>query len=187
MSVRQPVVAGVDGGVGARTLALALGVTAPPAERYTPCDVLVCRGTVHSLALAEWHVDAVTRSGNHQPVILAVQTDAEGIPRNARAKLTMLEPHLHGIVRMPWVSRWREVADPYTEAGQLLRRDPAAVPKHLIKYHAAVVDVAERLMRLVTNTTPNMALYTPGSWAPQPSPAAPGSATPFAFHPAGGH
>lgn len=173
--MREPVVAGVSGGVGARTVAVALaGLTAPPG-RHAPCDVLVCRATVVSVGLAERHLVAVPG----RPV-LAVVVDVEGVPRPVAAKLKMLAPHAAGMVRLPWVSRWREIATPYAEATQLAFQQPQSLPKHLRGYATAVAGLVPLVRPLLAMPLPS-APAAPGAIAvPDPRTAFTGAAVPAA-------
>lgn len=134
MAAQQPwVVRGVAGGVGARTLAAAMGLPVRAPWQPSPCHVLVARGTVHSLAVAERDVNSVPQ----QPV-LAIVADRDGLPRTAKAKLTMLRPHISGTVVLPWVPRWREVLDPYAEARSLCAAPDERPPRYLVPYWQAL-------------------------------------------------
>ncbi|RBM18118.1 hypothetical protein DI005_20205 [Prauserella sp. PE36] len=175
-------VSGVAGGVGARTLALALGVGINPPGQHSACDVLVCRGTVHSVGLAERHVATVRR-----PVLLAVVVDGQGLPFAARAKLKMIAPHVAGMIKVPWVPRWREITDPYAEAARLASSTADEVPKHLRAYHATVMQLAHHLAATLSPAV--TAAPAPALGAAPLSPAAPPARPPS--HPfrttAGGH
>jgi hypothetical protein len=184
--MREPVVSGVAGGVGTRSVAIALGVGAYAPGTHQPCDLLVCRATVYSVTLAERHIAAAGGSP-----VLAVVVEVEGVPRAVRAKLTMLAPHTEGMVKVPWVSRWREVSNPYAEASQLAFRPADTVPKHLRDYHAAMVSLVHLVRPLVAVAQPTGLRPPPAPPPPEPRQASPGG-QPFAlpFHSittAGGH
>jgi hypothetical protein len=106
--MRQPLVAGVAGGVGTTTIAVAL--RALDWDLYiegTAVDVLVCRSTVHSLGEAH-------RSVGHTPYppILVVVDDVPdrarlaAFPSAVRARTRMVEPHVAGAVAVPFVPEW---------------------------------------------------------------------------------
>ena len=150
--MRAPIVTGVAGGVGTRTVAFALGVSARAPGRHCPCDVLVCRPTLHSVGLAERHLSAVT----DRPV-LAVTGDSAGIPRPVRAKLRMIEAYTETVVHLPHVPRWRELTNPYAEASQLTWQDTAEVAKHLRAYQAALRRLVERVRPQLAGSPPGVA------------------------------
>lgn len=154
--MRAPIVTGVAGGVGTRTVAFALGVSAHAPGQHQPCDVLVCRTTLHSVGLVERHLAAVAE----RPVLL-VTSDAGRIPRPVRAKLRMVEAYTEGAVHLPHVPRWREVVNPYADVSQLVWQGPEEVAKHLRRYHAA-------LRRLIERVRPQLAGPEPGVRAAPP-------------------
>jgi hypothetical protein len=182
--MREPVVSGVAGGVGTRTVAIALGVGAYPPGTHRPCDLLVCRATVYSVGLAERHIAAVVGCP-----VLAVVVEAEGVPRAVRAKLTMLAPHTEGMVKVPWVPRWREVSNPYAEASQLAFRPADIVAKHLRDYQAAMVALVRLVRPLVAVSPPTGVRPPPRSPEPrQVSPTGHAAALPLhSITTAGGH
>jgi hypothetical protein len=137
--MRQPLVAGVAGGVGTTTIAVAL--KALDWDLYidgTAVDVLVCRSTVYSLGEAH-------RSVGHTPYppILAVVADVPdrarlaAFPSAVRARTRMVEPHVAGAVAVPFVPEWRTRDKPYDDAARAL--DPAAeTPAWLADFAAAM-------------------------------------------------
>lgn len=146
--MREPVVCGVSGGVGARTVAFALAAGAGQPGMHRPCDVLVCRATVHSVTLAERHLAATPG----HPVLAVV--DDGPVPRPARAKLRMLGAHAEAVLHLPWVNRWREISNPYAEASRLAFQSAEQVSKHLRGYHKAVGELVTRLRPLVAQPPP---------------------------------
>jgi hypothetical protein len=75
--------------------------------------------------------------------VLAVVADVpEGarlkiLPSAVRARLRMIEPHVAGMVAVPFVSRWREVDDPCQEAAYVLAPG-SDVPRDLRDFAAAM-------------------------------------------------
>lgn len=162
--MREPIVTGVAGGAGTRTVAFALGAAAHQPGRHIRCDVLVARATVHALSLAEQHIAAT----GDRPV-LAVLAGETSTPRAVRAKLRMIDPHASAIVRLPWVGQWSVVANPYAEAHGLAFRNTEQVPKHLRNYHQAVAGLLEQVRPLLSTRTPGHPA-THGNPAPQGQP-----------------
>lgn len=148
--MREPVITGVAGGVGTRTVAIALGVPAHPPGRHQPCDVLVCRATVHAVSLAERHVAATAG----RPVLVVL--DDGPVSRPARAKLRMLSAHVEAVLHLPWVPRWREVSNPYGEACRLAFQPSEQVPKHLQGYRKALGELVGRVRPLVSGPPPGL-------------------------------
>lgn len=148
-----PLIGGVAGGVGTTTLARALraidGGIYPGAA---PVDLLVARSTMYSLGCAQ-RAAAATPA----PPILAVVAD---IPRarlsgQVKARLRMTEPHLAGLVVVPYVETWPELDDPYQEAERVLMTVVAELPKPLRGFAAAVHQLVGQLKpRLLARSGP---------------------------------
>jgi hypothetical protein len=143
--MRQPRVAGVGGGVGTTTVALAL--RARDDARYLagrPVDLLVCRTTTVSVEDA-WRAVA----GAPEPPLLAVVADVPAgtrvpvLARPVRARLEQLEPLVSALVAVPFVRAWRSTEDPYAEASHVLRAP--AVPRALREFTDAMALLVERL------------------------------------------
>jgi hypothetical protein len=141
--MRPPVVAGVGGGVGTTTLALALrghdaGTAVESAAGGATPDILACRGTVHSLCRA---ATALEHVGPGPRPVVAVTLDGSRPRGPLHARLQTLEQAASAVVLLPQVRRWRTVADPLPEAAALLV-EPHPVPRPLRAYAAAVRELA---------------------------------------------
>jgi hypothetical protein len=136
--MRPPAVAGVAGGVGTTTLAMALrGRDGGPAAA---ADVLACRATMDSLRQA---ADVLERAGPGPRPVLAVTLDGARLPRGpVRARLRVLEPETSAVVLLPHVRTWRTADDPAAEAATLLVEPVERVPWALQAYATAVHDLA---------------------------------------------
>jgi len=138
-AVRVPVVAGVAGGVGCTTVAVAL--RAWDGGRCTPAgdaDVWVSRGTAESLSLAA--TLAGRPDGRQQQPVLAVTTDGRPLPPEL---LAPLERRFGRIVPLPHVERWVDRADHLAEVAMLLTRPSDRLPRALRPYAAALRILAE--------------------------------------------
>jgi hypothetical protein len=149
-----PLIGGVAGGVGTTTLARALraidGGIYPGAA---PVDLLVARSTMYSLGCAQRAAAATPAP----PPVLAVVAD---IPRvrlsgQVKARLRMTEPHLAGLVIVPYVETWSELDDPHQEAERVLATVVAELPKPLRGFAAAVHQLVDQLKpRLLARSGP---------------------------------
>ncbi len=141
--VRPPVVAGVAGGVGTTTLAVALRAhDAGRAGGGVPAaDILACRATFDSLRRAKAVLERSAPAAGAGPV-LAVTLGAARVPRGPlRARLELLEDATSGVVLLPHVDGWATVADPLAEVAELLV-DPAPPPRSLRAYVDALRELA---------------------------------------------
>jgi hypothetical protein len=127
------VICGVAGGVGVTTIAAALG--ARDAEVYLGdgADVLVCRRTAHSLALA---ARALPDSVLPCPVLAVVHDRPSPVQRSA-SRLPITIHHYLQLVRartvvieVPFVEEWLTCPAPEHEAATLRAGDGRA-PRHL--------------------------------------------------------
>lgn len=168
-ALRAPVVAGVAGGVGTSTVAAAL--RGRDAERDVErADIVVCHLTGDSLRkvarLAE------TLPAGARPV-LAV-TAAPGAARGPLAvRLRLLEPRFAGVVVLPHVGAWRELADPLAEAAVVLGKPAERLSRPLRGY-------ADGLRALAAAVAASGRLAAPVPAAASGRPAAP---VPAADHP----
>lgn len=141
---RPPSVAGVSGGVGATTLALALhghdGGTAAGIE----ADIVVCRSSAESLDRAVRIADLFDPMA--VPPVLAVTVD--GAERRHPERLDELGPGWAAVVLVPHVGRWRGIVDPYREAAGLLGSPRDRLPRALRPY----LDAVTRLARAVADS-----------------------------------
>lgn len=135
---RQLSVAGVAGGVGATTIATALGVADRGVFIGRAVDVLVCRATGDSLIRAGHAAQLIAQSSGRRPVLAVTAADARGPGRPVTSRLRLLEPHASAVVVLPYVRRWRELATPLTEVRGLLATHPAELPRRLRGYADAL-------------------------------------------------
>lgn len=158
--LEMPIVAGAGGGVGASTVASALG--AVDAGRYRagqPVHVLVCRLTMSSIGEAHRAIAAAPTAP-----VLAVVADIPraGLTGGMRARLRMSEPLVPATVMLPYVSGWRNLADPWTAAATW-QQDPP--PRPMRAFVAAIQRLAAAvtllLRPLATPSTPATAVAVP--------------------------
>jgi hypothetical protein len=139
--MRAPLVAGVGGGVGTTTVAVALrGHDAGRVAERWP-DILVCRGTLDSLRRAAAVLE--TADPDAFPVLAVTVDAARAARRPFRARLELLEPDLGALVLLPYVRRWATLADPLAEAVHLLAEPPERLPRPLRAYAAALRELVE--------------------------------------------
>jgi hypothetical protein len=150
--LEMPIVAGAGGGVGATAVASALG--AVDAGRYRagqPVHVLVCRLTMASIGDAQRAIAAAPAAP-----VLAVVADIPraGLTGGMRARLRMSESLVPATVMLPYVSGWRDVADPWTAAATW-QQDPR-VPRPMRAFVAAIQRLAAAVTPLLRPLgTPN--------------------------------
>lgn len=149
-------VAGVAGGVGATTVAIAIGAADCGVFTGRPVDVLVCRATGDSLVRAARATQLMIADGHRRPVLAVTAADTSGPARPVTARLRLLEPHAASVIVLPYVRRWRELAAPLDEVRGLLGRPLTELPRALRRYAAAVRDVS----RAVGHPTPPTATTT---------------------------
>jgi hypothetical protein len=156
--LEMPIVAGAGGGVGATAVASALG--AVDAGRYRagqPVHVLVCRLTMASIGDAQRAIAAAPAAP-----VLAVVADIPraGLTGGMRARLRMSESLVPATVMLPYVSGWRDVADPWTAAATW-QQDPRP-PRPMRAFVAAIQRLAAAvtplLRPLATPSTPATAV-----------------------------
>jgi hypothetical protein len=149
-SLRAPVVAGVAGGVGTTTLAVALrGHDA--GRRTGPADILACRGTLGSLR----RVAAVLGHAGPGPrPVVAVTLEGVRVPAPVRVRLQALDLEVAAVVVLPHVDHWLVLADPLAEAAGLLVEPPPALPRALRRYAAALRELAAAVVRSGRLNTP---------------------------------
>lgn len=135
---RRLSVAGVAGGVGATTIATALGATDRGVFVGRAVDVLVCRATGDSLIRAGRAAQLIAQVTGQRPVLAVAAADARGPSRPVTTRLRLLEPQVSAIVVVPYVRRWRELAAPLDEVRGLLAAHPAELPRRLRRYADAL-------------------------------------------------
>ncbi|MFC5995649.1 hypothetical protein ACFQE5_15645 [Pseudonocardia hispaniensis] len=142
MRLRAPVVAGVAGGVGTTTLAVALhgldaGRTVGPLV-----DVLVCRCSADSLHRAARFAD---RFGGPGPRPVLAVTAEGSVPAKGplQAAMQTLQSRFSGLVVLPRIAHWRELADPLAEVSGMLAQPPESLPRPLRGYTTALRELAQ--------------------------------------------
>ncbi|GAA4695076.1 hypothetical protein GCM10023215_35960 [Pseudonocardia yuanmonensis] len=141
---RPPSVAGVSGGVGTTTLALALHGRDSGTGAGAEADIVVCRSSAESLDRAVRIADLVDPTA--VPPVLAVTVD--GADRRHPERLDELGPGWSAVVLLPHVGRWRGIVDPYREAAGLLGTPRERLPRALRPY----LDAVARLARAVADS-----------------------------------
>lgn len=131
-------VAGVAGGVGATTVATAIGAIDRGVYVGRAVDVLVCRATGDSLIRAGRAAQLVAAATGRKPVLAITAADASGPSRPVAARLRLLEPHAAAVIVLPFVRRWRELAVPLDEVRGLLAVPRTELPRSLRRYADAV-------------------------------------------------
>ena len=148
--LEMPIVAGAGGGVGASTVASALGaVDAGLYRAGQPVHVLVCRLTMASIGDAQRAIAAAPTAP-----VLAVVADIPraGLTGGMRARLRMTEPLVPATVMLPYVSGWRDLADPWTAAATW-QQDPR-VPRPMRAFVAAIQRLAAAVTPLLRPLAP---------------------------------
>jgi hypothetical protein len=160
---RPPIVAGVSGGVGTTTLALALHGHDAGLDT-AEADVLVCRSSVESLDRAARIAD-LAWPGRY-PVLLVT---LDGTERRPPARLARLHDRWTAVVPVPHIAPWRDLVDPYREAAGLLGSPRADLPRPV----RALLDAIGRAARVVADS--GRLSGPPAGWAPAPDGPPPGA------------
>lgn len=161
---RPPSVAGVSGGVGVTTLALALHGRDSGTGAGIDADIVVCRSSAESLDRAVRIADLFDPTA--VPPVLAVTVD--GAERRRPERLDELGPGWAAVVLVPHVGRWRGIVDPYREAAGLLGTPRDRLPRAVRPFLDAVTRLARavadsgRLTRPAPATRPVSAPLRPG-------------------------
>ena len=142
---RAPTVAGVAGGVGTTTIARALAGSDRGVFTGRPVDVLVCRATADSLVRAARAAYLISTQQHRRPVLAVNTADAAGPSRPSVARMRLLEPHTAGVVVLPYVRRWRDLATPLQDVTGLLTRPVTELPRPLRRFATAVHALAHSL------------------------------------------
>lgn len=138
--MERPRVAGVAGGVGTTTIAVALhAIDCDVYPGGVPVHVLVCRSTMTSLASAQAAAAAAAASG--WAAALAVVSDGGSLTSPMRASLRMVEPHVAAVVHIPHVPGLRDLVRPWDVTAHVLAAEPP--PRELRRFAAAVALLAE--------------------------------------------
>ena len=144
LRVRAPLVCGVAGGVGATTIAAALGAKDLGVYHGATADIVVCRSTSMSVGAAHRVVNAIPG----KPVLVVVADGPLRIPAAVKARVTMVGPHVTAVVWMPYVEHWRQIDDVIAQA-VAAPRHPDRVPKWLHSRAAALKQVADAVLPLL--------------------------------------
>ncbi len=144
--LRAPVVAGVGGGVGTTTLAVALRGNDGGRAGVDVADVLACRGSLDSLRRATTVLERVGPAHAAARPVLAVTLDGRRAPRGSLlAHLELLEETASAVVLLPHVARWRTVGDPLQEAAHLLVEPVDRLPRPLRAYTTGLRELVAAL------------------------------------------
>ena len=151
---RAPTVAGVAGGVGTTTIARALAGSDRGVFTGRPVDVLVCRATADSLVRAARAAYLISTQQHRRPVLAVNTADSAGPSRPSVARMRLLEPHTAGVVVLPYVRRWRDLATPLQDVTGLLTRPVTELPRPLRRFATAVHALAHSLGHRTGATSP---------------------------------
>ncbi len=143
--MRAPWVCGVAGGVGTTTIAAALWARDLGVYRDGPADIIVCRTTSTSVALAHQMVNAAPG----KPVLVVVADGPLRTPPPVKARLTMVGPHITALVAVPYVQRWREIDQGLEQARSVLLVSPDQVPKWMKPWATALRQIMNAVLPLV--------------------------------------
>lgn len=135
---------GVAGGVGATTIAAALGARDLGVYRGGAADIVVCLSTSMSVGAAHQVVNAVPG----KPILVVVADGPLRTPAAVKARVTMVGPHVAAVVWMPYVEHWRQIDDATAQA-VAAPRHPDSVPKWLHSWAAALTQVADAVLPLL--------------------------------------
>jgi hypothetical protein len=155
--LRAPRLAGVAGGVGTTTLATAVRGYDRGRAVDRGIEILVCRSTGDSLHAAATVLAGLTSAGHPRPVLAVVADQPTPVRAPLRARLRMIEPQASGLVRVPYVTHWRDLTDPLTEAARLSEWPADQLPRALRGYGEALTRLAEAVLRsgLLTSGHPD--------------------------------
>lgn len=139
-----PTVAGVGGGVGTTTVAVALGGADRGVFTGRAVDVIVCRSTADSVIRAGRAAQLIGGLGP-RPVLAITAVDGAKPTRALLARLRLLEPHAAAVVLLPHVPRWRASATPLDSVRQLLGHQPHEMPRAVRGYARAIGELTRAL------------------------------------------
>lgn len=142
-------VAGVSGGVGTTTVATALGASDRGIFTGRQVDVLVCRSNADSLIRVA-RAAQLLRLANRAAIVAVTSADQARPSRALVARLRLLEPHASGVVLLPYVARWRDLAAPLDTVRGLLTQRSTELPRPLRGYAGAISDLARLAGRSAT-------------------------------------
>lgn len=139
-----PTVAGVGGGVGTTTVAVALGGTDRGVFTGRAVDVLVCRTTADSVIRAGRAAQLIGGVGP-RPILAVTAVDGARPTRALLARLRLLEPHAAAVVLLPHVGFWRASAAPLDAVRQIFGRPMDEMPRAARGYARAIGELTAAL------------------------------------------
>lgn len=134
-------VAGVSAGVGATTVAAAIGAMDRGVSVNQRVDVLVCRASRDSLVQAAQAAQVVVASAGRKPVLAVNAANASAPSRSMTARLRLIEPHTSSVVLMPFVRHWSETSVSIEEIRGLLSARRGELPRRLRSFADAVLEL----------------------------------------------
>lgn len=155
-----PTVAGVGGGVGTTTIAVALGGTDRGVFTGRAVDILVCRSTADSVIRAGRAAQLVGSVGL-RPVLAVTAVDGARPTRALLARLRLLEPHAAAVVLLPHVGLWRASAAPLDGVRLILGRPIDEMPRAARGYARAIGELTAALSASPRPTATATARTTP--------------------------
>lgn len=155
-----PTVAGVGGGVGTTTVAVALGGSDRGVFTGRAVDILVCRNTADSVVRAGRAAQLIGGVGP-RPVLAVTAVDGARPTRALLARLRLLEPHAAAVVLLPHVGLWRASAAPLDGVRQILGRPIDEMPRAARGYARAIGELTAALATGPHPTTTAAACTTP--------------------------
>ncbi|HZZ49613.1 MAG TPA: hypothetical protein VFE65_22220 [Pseudonocardia sp.] len=141
-----PRVVGVGGGVGTTTLATALRGRDRGRAPDQGVDVLVCRATGDSLHAAAGAVAWLASAGRPRPALAVTSDSPIPVRGMLRARLHQMHPWFVGLVVLPYVTTWRELADPLPSVARLAAYPVQELPRQLKAYATALERLTEVLL-----------------------------------------
>lgn len=134
-------VAGASAGVGATTVAAAIGAMDRGVSVDQRVDVLVCRASSDSLTQAAQAAQVVVTSAGRKPVLAVNAANASAPSRSMTARLRLIEPHTSSVILMPFVRHWAETSVPIEEIRGLLAARRGELPRRLRSFASAALDL----------------------------------------------
>lgn len=153
-------VAGVSAGVGATTVAAAIGAIDRGMSLNQPVDVLVCRASSDSLIRAAQAAQVVVASAGRKPLLAVNAANASAPSRSMTARLRLIEPHTSSVVLMPFVRHWTETPVPIDEIRGLLSARRGELPRRLRSFASAALDLRAAIEGRVPSSSRPMPVRT---------------------------
>lgn len=156
-------VAGVSAGVGATTVAAAIGAMDRGVSVNQRVDILVCRASSDSLIQAAQAAQVVVASAGRKPVLAVNAANASAPSRSMTARLRLIEPHTSSVVLMPFVRHWTETLVPIAEIRGLLSAHRGELPRRLRSFASAALDLRTAIEGRAPASSRPMTVRTIGS------------------------